>query len=62
VAASVEPVVGALLALLLFQQRLTPSGWFGLLLVVAGVAGGYLREAGSPAPAGQAVAPESASV
>lgn len=62
VAASVEPVVGALLALLLFQQRLAPSGWFGLLLVVAGVAGGYLREAGSPAPAGQAVAPESASV
>lgn len=62
VAASVEPVVGALLALLLFQQRLTPAGWFGLLLVVAGVAGGYLREAGSPTPAGQAVAPESASV
>lgn len=52
VAASVEPVVGALLALLLFGQTLTPLGWFGLALVVAGVAAGYLREAAPvPAPA-----------
>ena len=41
VAASIEPVVGALLALALFGQHLTTSGWVGLGLVVAGVAGGY---------------------
>ncbi|HET7321290.1 MAG TPA: EamA family transporter [Longimicrobiaceae bacterium] len=51
VAASVEPVVGALLALLLFAQGLTVLGWIGLALVVGGVAGGYLREAASPDPA-----------
>lgn len=45
VAATVEPVVGTLLALLLFAQQLTPWGWFGLLLVVGGVAGSYWREA-----------------
>jgi DME family drug/metabolite transporter len=45
VAASIEPVVGALLALLLFQQYLTASGWLGLFLVVGGVAAGYWREA-----------------
>ena len=45
VAASIEPVVGALLALLLFQQQLTASGWLGLFLVVGGVAAGYWREA-----------------
>jgi drug/metabolite transporter, DME family len=45
VAATVEPVVGALLALLLFGQALTALGWLGLALVVGGVAGGYLREA-----------------
>ncbi len=44
VAASIEPVVGALLALLLFGQRLTLAGWLGLLLVVGGVAGGYALE------------------
>jgi len=49
VAATVEPVVGALLALALFGQRLTGLGWVGLLMVVAGVAAGYLREA-APAP------------
>lgn len=48
VAASIEPVVGALLALALFGQNLTPLGWAGLALVVGGVAGGYLREAGDP--------------
>jgi DME family drug/metabolite transporter len=66
VAASVEPVVGALLALALFQQQLTPSGWFGLALVVAGVAAGYLREAAPPPPAAppspRPVARETASV
>lgn len=46
VAASIEPVVGALLALSLFGQNLTAVGWTGLALVVGGVAAGYLREAG----------------
>ncbi|HEX7117158.1 MAG TPA: EamA family transporter [Longimicrobiales bacterium] len=45
VAASVEPVVGALLALALFGQGLTPFGWVGLLMVVGGVASGYRGEA-----------------
>jgi len=45
VAASIEPVVGALLALVLFQQQLTVGGWLGLFLVVGGVAAGYWREA-----------------
>jgi drug/metabolite transporter, DME family len=45
VAASIEPVVGALLALLLFGQVLSVSGWFGLFVVVGGVAGGYAFEA-----------------
>lgn len=50
VAASIEPVVGALLALALFGQDLTVMGWVGLALVVAGVAGGYLREARTEGP------------
>src|SRR5438552_1915140 len=37
VAATIEPVVGTLLALALFAQRLTALGWLGLLLVVGGV-------------------------
>lgn len=41
IAASVEPVVGTLLALLLFGQGLTWAGWLGLALVVGGVATGY---------------------
>lgn len=45
VAATIEPVVGAVLALALFGQRLTPLGTLGLLMVVGGVAGGYLEEA-----------------
>ncbi|HKC46225.1 MAG TPA: EamA family transporter [Gemmatimonadales bacterium] len=45
VAATIEPVVGALLALALFGQRLTAIGTLGLLMVVGGVAGGYLEEA-----------------
>jgi len=44
VGASIEPVVGALLALALFGQRLTEWGWLGLALVVGGVAGGYALE------------------
>jgi DME family drug/metabolite transporter len=44
VAATIEPVVGATLALVLFNQRLAPLGWVGLLLVVAGVALTYRRE------------------
>lgn len=56
VAASIEPVVGALLALALFGQSLTPAGWLGLALVVGGVAGGYLREAGAE-PRAAPVAP-----
>jgi DME family drug/metabolite transporter len=41
VAATIEPVIGALLALLLFSQRLTALGWLGLVMVVGGVAAGY---------------------
>ena len=44
VAATIEPVVGALLALLLFSQRLTALGWLGLVMVVSGVAAGYILE------------------
>jgi DME family drug/metabolite transporter len=44
VAATIEPVVGALLAGLLLGQALTLIGWVGLLLVVGGVAAGYLME------------------
>jgi drug/metabolite transporter (DMT)-like permease len=44
VAATIEPVIATLLALLLFGQQLTPLGWIGLLLVVGGVAAGYWRE------------------
>lgn len=45
VAASVEPVVGALLALALFGQQLTWYGWLGLAMVVGGVANGNRQEA-----------------
>jgi drug/metabolite transporter, DME family len=44
VAATIEPVVGALLALLLFNQQLSPLGWLGLTMVVGGVATSYLSE------------------
>ena len=51
VAATIEPVVGALLAFLLFSQHLTPLGVIGLVMVVGGVATGYLKEgAAEPAP------------
>jgi DME family drug/metabolite transporter len=45
IAATIEPVVGALLALLLFSQQLELLGWLGLALVVLGVSAGYWREA-----------------
>lgn len=44
VAATIEPVVGALLAGVLLGQALTLIGWVGLILVVGGVAAGYLME------------------
>jgi drug/metabolite transporter, DME family len=44
IAATIEPVVGALLGLLLFSQHLTVVGWLGLALVVGGVAMGYWKE------------------
>ncbi|HKV72304.1 MAG TPA: EamA family transporter [Gemmatimonadales bacterium] len=45
VAATVEPVVGTLLAFFFFSQHLTALGWLGLLLVVGGVATSYRSEA-----------------
>lgn len=45
IAASIEPVVGTLLALVLFGQGLTWAGWLGLGLVVLGVASGYAETA-----------------
>lgn len=48
VAATIEPVVGALLALALFQQRLTGAGWLGLVIVVGSVAAGYWMEGVAP--------------
>lgn len=44
VAATIEPVVGTLLALFLLDQQLTMLGWLGLLMVVGGVATGYRKE------------------
>jgi len=40
VAATIEPVMAALLAFILFNQHLAPYGVLGLLMVVGGVAGG----------------------
>jgi len=45
VAATVEPVLGTLLAWLLLGQHLTLVGVIGLAMVVVGVAGGYVEEA-----------------
>lgn len=50
VAATIEPVVGALLAFLLFSQHLTTLGVIGLLMVVGGVATGYLKEGAAEPP------------
>lgn len=43
VAATIEPVVGTLLALFLLHQTLSALGWLGLVMVVAGVATGYVK-------------------
>lgn len=48
VAATIEPVVGTLLAFALFNQRLTALGSLGLAMVVGGVATGYLQERKTP--------------
>lgn len=45
VAATIEPVVGAVLAFSLLGQGLSSLGVIGMMMVVAGVAGGYLEEA-----------------
>ena len=50
IASTVEPVAGALLATLLLGQGLTGWGWFGLAVVVTGVAGAY-RSTGRHPPA-----------
>lgn len=50
ISSTLEPVVAALLAGWLVDQRLTASGWVGLLLVVAGVAGAYASRRSAPAP------------
>ncbi len=47
---TIEPLVAALLALLLLDQTLTPVGWGGLALLMVGVAGAYT--AGSSTPGG----------
>ena len=49
VGASVEPFVGAMLAMLLFDQQLYWFGWLGLAMVIGGVAGGAKEEAAQPA-------------
>jgi DME family drug/metabolite transporter len=49
VAATIEPVVGTLLAFFLLGQTLSALGWLGLVVVVAGVAAGYLKEGARPA-------------
>lgn len=48
VAATIEPVAGAVLALALLGQALSGPGWLGLALVVASVATGYLTEGRRP--------------
>ena len=46
ITATVEPLVATLIATLFLQQTLAATGWLGLTLLVAGVAGAYgLREA-----------------
>jgi DME family drug/metabolite transporter len=47
VAASVEPVVAAILATTLLDQNLSTIGWIGIALVVAGVAGVGLTSSGA---------------
>jgi len=42
--AALFPLVGALLALLLFNQQLRWFGWLGLAMVIGGVSGGAVEE------------------
>lgn len=58
VTATIEPVVGALLALVLLAQKLTAPGWLGLAMVVGGVAATYWSEASSRTAAAAAAAAE----
>lgn len=51
VLASIEPAWASLLALVLFGQRLTPVGWFGVALVVGGVAAAARLSRRPPPPA-----------
>ncbi|MEE9208062.1 MAG: EamA family transporter [Gemmatimonadota bacterium] len=44
VSATIEPVVGTVLALVLFGQELSATGWLGLGIVVGSVALVYVRE------------------
>jgi DME family drug/metabolite transporter len=58
VAASIEPLVGSLLALLMFDQQLRWFGWLGLLMVIGGVASGYKEtEESATAPSSLVSAP-----
>lgn len=41
IGATVEPMVAAILALLFLDQRLTATGWIGLVVLVGGVIGAY---------------------
>ncbi len=49
---TVEPLVAALLAMLLLDQTLTPWGWLGLVVLVVGVAGAYRLDAPREVPPG----------
>ena len=50
IATSIEPVVAAVLATLVLSQGLSPIGWLGIALVVAGVVGVGLTGNGADAP------------
>lgn len=50
---TVEPFVAALLAMLLLDQTLTPTGWVGLAVLVIGVAGAYAAGPARPSATGR---------
>lgn len=52
ISSTLEPVVAAILAGWLLDQRLTPIGWVGLVVVVTGVAGAYATRKRGGAVAG----------
>ena len=56
VAATIEPVAGALIAFALLGQRIAALAWLGLAMVVGGVAAGYLAERTRPAEGGATTA------